>query len=285
MKIKKICSLVEEKTGARCTPAMVNNYERLGLLPEPQRTPGGTRVYSADYVDRIARIIELKGKYLRLDAVKEIVEREAALAPTRTQSLAKSEVSRKDDSRREQIVQAALQAFSTSGFQNTKISEIADMIGCGVGTIYVHFSGKKELLLAVVDFLIDAMLAQFGQIDEAESDPLERLKQKGVALLKNYGRIKDIIFVLQAETVGEDIEFTKKAEELFARHTGAIRKDLEDTMNAGLTRSFDAEALSYGILGMAQMMGYRSYQDEKYTPELIVDIIEDIMTNGIRMRA
>ena len=50
-------------------------YERRGLL-EPDRTPGGTRLYSAEDVDRLARIGDLLADGLNLAGIARVLELE-----------------------------------------------------------------------------------------------------------------------------------------------------------------------------------------------------------------
>ena len=47
-------------------------YERRGLL-EPDRTPGGTRLYSPDDVARLRRIGELLGQGLNLAGIAKVL--------------------------------------------------------------------------------------------------------------------------------------------------------------------------------------------------------------------
>ena len=57
-------------------------YERRGLL-EPDRTPGGTRLYSADDVDRLHRIRELLAEGLNLAGIARVLELEDEVARLR----------------------------------------------------------------------------------------------------------------------------------------------------------------------------------------------------------
>ncbi|MCB0896783.1 MAG: MerR family transcriptional regulator [Nocardioides sp.] len=50
-------------------------YERRGLL-EPDRTAGGTRLYSADDIDRLHRIRELLAEGLNLAGIAHVLELE-----------------------------------------------------------------------------------------------------------------------------------------------------------------------------------------------------------------
>ncbi len=51
-------------------------YERRGLL-EPDRTPGGTRLYSPDDVVRLARIRDLLAEGLNLAGIAQVLALEA----------------------------------------------------------------------------------------------------------------------------------------------------------------------------------------------------------------
>jgi TetR/AcrR family transcriptional regulator, repressor of fatR-cypB operon len=49
---------------------------------------------------------------------------------------------------RQKLIRAGLELFTTVGFRATTTPEIAARAGVAEGTIYRHFSGKEELLLA-----------------------------------------------------------------------------------------------------------------------------------------
>ncbi|MCW2866391.1 MAG: MerR family transcriptional regulator [Marmoricola sp.] len=57
-------------------------YERRGLL-EPDRTPGGTRLYSPDDLVRLGRIRDLLGEGLNLAGIARVLALEAEVAVLR----------------------------------------------------------------------------------------------------------------------------------------------------------------------------------------------------------
>lgn len=57
-------------------------YERRGLV-SPDRTPGGTRLYSADDIDRLVRVRELLAEGLNLAGVARVVALEAEVGRLR----------------------------------------------------------------------------------------------------------------------------------------------------------------------------------------------------------
>lgn len=59
------------------TPRMVRHYHKIGLLPNPARSPSNYRLYTRADVGRLQRIVALKGQGFRLSHIKEILDAES----------------------------------------------------------------------------------------------------------------------------------------------------------------------------------------------------------------
>ena len=59
-------------------------------------------------------------------------------------SMHKSEV-------RDKIVQAAIESFGHTGFDRTKMDDIAKRMGVSKGTLYLYFKSKEDLFLAICE--------------------------------------------------------------------------------------------------------------------------------------
>ena len=68
------------------------------------------------------------------------------------------------DERRQAIVAAALDAFIQSGFEATKISDVAERAGVAKGTVYLHFADKEALFEAIVRDALSPVVAGIGAI-------------------------------------------------------------------------------------------------------------------------
>src|SRR5690242_12316740 len=55
----------------------------------------------------------------------------------------------KKPDKREAIVEAAKGLFTTVGYETTTIADVAKKAGVAVGTVYLYFKNKNELLFAV----------------------------------------------------------------------------------------------------------------------------------------
>jgi TetR/AcrR family transcriptional regulator, repressor for uid operon len=58
---------------------------------------------------------------------------------------------------RDKIIQAAIQSFSQTGFDRTKMEDIAKRLGLSKGTIYLYFAGKEDLFLAICEHYLKIM--------------------------------------------------------------------------------------------------------------------------------
>jgi AcrR family transcriptional regulator len=87
------------------------------------------------------------------------------------------------DSRREQILEAALACFSEEGFHQTGMADIVGRSGMSHGAVYLYFRGKDDIIEALADdrHRSEAILNSAAQ--QAE-DPIAGLR----ALVRAYAR-------------------------------------------------------------------------------------------------
>ncbi|WP_066425553.1 precorrin-8X methylmutase [Anabaena sp. 4-3] len=68
-----------EAVGGGITPRMVRHYHKLGLLPQPVRSPSNYRLYTEKDVIRLQRIMALKQQGFQLNHIRQILEVEPQL--------------------------------------------------------------------------------------------------------------------------------------------------------------------------------------------------------------
>ena len=64
--------------------------------------------------------------------------------------------------RREEIIDAALRAFTRNGYQRTSMADIISESGLSAGAIYGYFEGKQDLLYAVAVRVLDQRRAEIA---------------------------------------------------------------------------------------------------------------------------
>src|SRR3954466_16012386 len=77
-----------------------------------------------------------------------------------------------DRDARDALLTAALRVFARRGYRDAGVDEIASEAGYSKGALYWHFSGKEELLTALLEERIDAPMRE--RIALLASAPPER---------------------------------------------------------------------------------------------------------------
>jgi len=77
---------------------------------------------------------------------------------------------------RSRIVAAALELFSTRGYEGTSIRDIASAVGMTTASLYYHFSSKDDLFVIVHGLSIDAVTAAVEQAIKGIANPWDRLE-------------------------------------------------------------------------------------------------------------
>ncbi len=65
--------------------------------------------------------------------------------------------SSKAEARRKAILDAARQVFTRDGYHDTKLTKIAEVAGCSVGTLYTYFEDRQDLLMNVLETVEEDM--------------------------------------------------------------------------------------------------------------------------------
>jgi AcrR family transcriptional regulator len=87
----------------------------------------------------------------------------------------------KRESRRQQILEAALACFSDNGFHQTGMADIVMRSGLSQGAVYLYFESKDDLIEALADDR-HRREAVLNSVAQGASDPLEGLR----ALIRVY---------------------------------------------------------------------------------------------------
>ena len=93
--------------------------------------------------------------------------------------------------RRSDILKAAEKLMHTRGLSGVTTRQIAKEVGCSEGALYVHFKGRLELLLAMLEESLPGMLKPLAALRESvgSGSPQENLVRAVGAIFKFHQRI------------------------------------------------------------------------------------------------
>lgn len=154
--------------------------------------------------------------------------------------------------RREQILQAAVEAFAARGFRGTTTREIAARVGITEAALYRHFPGKEAIYAAILDAKIAAPSLHEGPVSEAAA----RGDDAGVflglarAILEGVERDPSFVRILFYTA----LEGHALAEPFFATRVRRLREFLADYIarrtREGAFRAIDPRLGARAFLGM-----------------------------------
>ncbi len=69
------------------------------------------------------------------------------------------------------IRDAAVRLFTSKGFEQTSLREVADAVGITKASLYYHYPSKLDLLLAIVDPIVDHLRSVVDGLESVPHDP------------------------------------------------------------------------------------------------------------------
>ena len=188
--------------------------------------------------------------------------------------------------KRDLILRAAVKVFSSKGYHNTRMEEIAATAGIGKGTIYEYFSSKLQLFQA----MLEGSLQYYFELLNQESFKRMPLQERLRVLIEAHCRFslekKDLTRILFCDymlddelrewTMGMHREKQKQALEFLEQSLAQdeVRQDV-DLLLIGLIL---ASALT-GLGAVITMDGW------EVDPARTADQLSQALINGIKKQA
>jgi AcrR family transcriptional regulator len=154
--------------------------------------------------------------------------------------------------KREKIIAAAAKFFGEKGYHNTTTAEIAEAAGVAAGTIYIYFSSKEDLLVAVFEEFLERHVTRLREGVDKEVGPeakLRRLIVLGLALMEENPDSARI-FLSQLRQSTTMIKMVAKRSSRAYR--SIIEAILEEGIRSGIFRPMDARAVATMVFGAFQ---------------------------------
>jgi AcrR family transcriptional regulator len=171
----------------------------------------------------------------------------------------KKEFSTKGEKTKELILKSSEKLFGKKGYSNTHISEIAKASKVGIGTIYLYFKTKKDILLEVVHF-INKSLRDYINIYIKDYTDRRDIENAGFQafffLFKNMGFRYRIV---------RESEFVDRETGIwyYKRLAIAYTKRLTEGIEKGIISDINPEILSYSLMGIGHTIGMKEFVFKK----------------------
>lgn len=152
------------------------------------------------------------------------------------------------DSRRAQILGAARDVFARKGYHGTGVADIIEAIGVARGTFYNYFDGKREAFDAVVEAMMDEVVAVVRPIDVTTDIPTQ--VRANLDRLVRAVMDEDVVRVLFSEAVGIDEDGDAVLRRFYRDVLARIEKALRTGQHLGVVREGDVSLKARCVLGV-----------------------------------
>jgi len=186
--------------------------------------------------------------------------------------------------KKELIRLSATKIIAEEGFYKTKVQDIADDAEIAVGTVYIYFKNKDDILDYIFESQHTKMSEFIGRLEKEEISPLEKIKRILKYHFKEMENHPDLAKVLSQEGTGPLKNQDSEMKDDSLGVPDIFQKMLEDSKEIGEIRDIDAEMFGYVIFFVGRETAYllqiKGKKDRYYKAfeELLTFIV-----NGIKV--
>jgi TetR/AcrR family fatty acid metabolism transcriptional regulator len=191
------------------------------------------------------------------------------------------ELSRLETRRR--LVEAGTKLFARRGFARTRATDISREAGVAVGTLYVHFTDKEDLLREILFRGFEEMHAVVRRIAETKFATVEESVRAHTEALVSYAAEHPALFQILFST---EVVTTAAGAELLAALTAHQEERLREGMVEGYFRAdLDPGVAARAVIGMLIQVLHWWTQDPSRAPqEVVIDTVTGLRLSGLHAK-
>jgi len=152
-------------------------------------------------------------------------------------------------SRREELIQVAIDLFAAHGYAGTSIRDIANATGHSVSNIYHYFKNKEELWLAILEYSSGGIPDVLTSAAQLPGKPIERFARMLHAHLNEavrHHREAKIFFIDEERLSGRGKEMNRRVQRAIFN---LYKEQLAILQQQGVIQSGNLSILAFNVLG------------------------------------
>ncbi|MAZ90008.1 MAG: TetR family transcriptional regulator [Cellvibrionaceae bacterium] len=179
--------------------------------------------------------------------------------------------------RTQAILEAARNVFEEQGYENAKVSDIAESVGVVEGTVFSYFSSKRMLVLKVMEQFYD----EITEVIEGGIKAVEGTRNRLHYVIWNHltivSRNRALCGVILRESRGLDKALSKEVHNLNRRYTNIV----SDVLNEGIALGDVREDTSPTLVRNALFGTIEHYLWDLISgvPEFDIDVVAQQLTD------
>ncbi|HMA33451.1 MAG TPA: TetR/AcrR family transcriptional regulator [Chloroflexia bacterium] len=147
----------------------------------------------------------------------------------------------RSQTRRQRILDAAVQVFTRKGYRDAGMEDIAVAAETSKGGLYFHFPSKQALFLQLLDRMTGLLIERTETAIAGEPDPLARADAALRVVLHMFADHRGLTRLFLCEALGAGPEFNGKMLSIHGQFTALIRRHFDAAVAQGALAPFDTD--------------------------------------------
>jgi TetR/AcrR family transcriptional regulator, fatty acid metabolism regulator protein len=199
----------------------------------------------------------------------------------------RNDLSPKQLSKRQAIINAAINVFARKGYMKAKISDVAKKANVADGTVYLYFKNKDDLLINAMREMLEDKLVKIRRKIAKEPTAREKLFKFAELQIDLYIKNPDVVRFMVVE-IRQSQEFYQKYPSFAPMndYLNYVQGLVNDAIAEGSIRKVDSKTLALMIIGTTDfaLTQWVLGNDKLSLQEVTTNFI-DIVRHGLRIDA
>ena len=184
---------------------------------------------------------------------------------------------------RRRLIEAGKKLFARRGFARTRATDISREAGVAVGTLYVHFTDKEELLREILFQGFGEIHAVVRRIADTKYATVRESERAHAEALVGYAAEHPALFQILFST---EVTTTAAGAELLEFVTAHQEERLREGMAEGYFRAdLDPAVAAHAVIGMLIQVLHWWTQDPSRAPrEVVIDTVTGLRLSGLHAK-
>ena len=157
---------------------------------------------------------------------------------------------RKQDLRKNQILDAAMEVITQNGYENSRMDDVVKSSNMSKGAIYWYYKSKKDLYLDLVNYWVMRYSDMVSKIMEKDQKASNQLKQILNYFIDEYEKDPEPFKALTEfwSMAQKDDDFHKKVQKVYAAFLEVIESIITNGKNSGEFKNVNTRIAALSIM-------------------------------------
>lgn len=200
-------------------------------------------------------------------------------------NIVKNTMSPKQVSKRDAIINAAINVFARKGYMKAKISDVAKKAEVADGTVYLYFKNKDDLLINAMREMLEDKLIKIRKKIAKEPTAREKLFKFAELQIDLYMKNPDVVRFMVVE-IRQSQEFYKKYPSYAPINEYLVYLEtlVKDAIAEGSIRKVDSKTLALMIMGTTDFaLTQWTLGNSKLSLQEVTTNFIDIVRDGLKV--